>query len=113
MPSSPGYVRNYKQERLTAIKRGETGVGAKSGDAMRHKARRKVQAEMGKKLPTSTHVDHKKTLKSGGDNHSSNLRLRDASENMSAGGKSGSKAGKSKGGKKGAKSKRLPVKRPD
>ena len=42
MPSSPGYVRNYKQERLTAIKRGETGVGAKSGDAMRHKARRQL-----------------------------------------------------------------------
>lgn len=113
MPSSPGYVRNYKQERLTAKKRGETGVGANSGDAMRHKARRKVQREMGEKLPTSVHVDHKKTLKSGGSNGSSNLRLRDASENMSAGGKSGSKAGKSKGGKKGAKSKRLPVTRPD
>lgn len=95
------------------MKRGETAAGSKSGDAMRHRARRKVEEEMGKRLPTSTHVDHKNALKSGGGNDRSNLRLRDASENMSAGGKSGSKAGKAKGGKKGAKSKRLPIKRPD
>lgn len=111
MPSSPGYVRNYKQERLTAIKRGETSIGAKSKDAMRHKARRLVEKRLGKKLPTSVQVDHKKTLKSGGGNTSSNLRVRDAHSNMSAGGKSGSRAGKAAGGRKGAK-KRLPVKKP-
>lgn len=96
---------------MTAIKRGETGVGSNSGDALRHKARRKVQREMGKQLPPSVHVDHKKTLKSGGSNASSNLRLRNARENMSAGGKSGSKSGKAAGGRKGAKS-RLPTKKP-
>ena len=115
MPSSPGYVRNYKQERLTAIKRGETSVGPNSKDAIRHKARRIVEKKLGQKLPTSVQVDHKETLKSGvlGANAPSNLRVRDAKENMSAGGKSGSKAGKAAGGRKGAKSKKLPVKKPD
>lgn len=118
MPSSPGYVRNYAQERLTAIKRGETSVGPNSKDAMRHKARRLVEKRIGKKLPTSVQVDHKKPLKSGvlSANESSNLRVRDAHSNMSAGGKSGSKEGKAAGGKKGAKkrkSERLPVKKPD
>lgn len=114
MPSAPGYVRNYKQERLTAIKRGETSVGSGSKDAIRHRARRLVEKKVGHKLPTSVQVDHKKTLKSGkaNANEMSNLRVRDASANMSAGGKSGSKAGKAAGGRKGAKSKRLPVKKP-
>lgn len=103
MPSSPGYVRNYKQERLTAIKRKETSVGPKSKDAMRHKARRLVEKRRGSKLPTSVQVDHIKPLKSGGGNHSSNLRAVEAHVNMSAGGKIGSKTGKAKGGKKGSK----------
>ncbi|WHS68317.1 hypothetical protein [Salmonella phage PKM.Hi.22.6] len=111
MPSSPGYVRNYAQERITAIKRGDTGVGKKSKDAMRHRARREMEKSIGRKLPTSVHVDHKKTVKDGGSNDRSNLRLRDASENMSAGGKSGSSKGKAAGGRKGAKS-RLPVSKP-
>lgn len=117
MPSAPGYVRNYKQERLTAIKRGETSVGPNSKDAIRHKARRLVEKKIGKKLPTSVQVDHKKTLKSArsdASNTMSNLRVRDAHENMSAGGKSGSTAGKAAGGRKGAKKRsRLPVKKPN
>lgn len=103
MPSSPNYVRDYKQERKTAKKRGETGIGPASKDAMRHRARRIVEKRSGQKLPTSVQVDHIKALKSGGGNHSSNLRTRDAHANMSAGGKIGSKVGKAKGGKKGAK----------
>lgn len=88
MPSAPGYVRDYSQERKTAKKRGETGVGSKSGDATRHRARRTVEKRLGKKLPTSVHVDHKKKLKSGGGNCSSNLRCRPASANMSDNGHS-------------------------
>lgn len=104
-------VRDYKQERKTAIKRKETGVGSKSGDATRHRARRAKEKELGKKLPTNVHVDHKKPLKSGGSNGSSNLRLRSASSNMAAGGKSGSSKGKAAGARKGHKS-RLPVRKP-
>ena len=42
MPSSPSYQRNYAQETKTAKARGETGVGSNSGDAVRHRARRKA-----------------------------------------------------------------------
>lgn len=106
----PMIHRNYKQERKTAIARGETGVGHNSGDAIRHRARRAKEKQVGHKLPTSVQVDHKVPLKSGGAPGGSNLRLRSASSNMAAGGRIGSKAGKSAGGKKGAK--RLPVKKP-
>ncbi|MGL5014498.1 MAG: hypothetical protein ACRC6V_09450 [Bacteroidales bacterium] len=110
----PMLVRNYKQERKTAIARGETGVGSKSGDATRHRARRKKEKEIGRKLDPSEHVDHKNRLKSGGSNHSSNLRIRSGSSNMADGGKVGSRKGKSAGGRKGGKSKSssLPVRKP-
>ena len=113
MPSSPNYVRqrDYEQERKTAIKRGETGVGSKSKDAKRHRARRIVEKRLGRKLRPDEHVDHKKPLKEGGSNHSSNLAVRPASSNTSAGGKMGSKAGKAAGARKGHKS-RLPVRKP-
>jgi hypothetical protein len=94
--------RDLKQERKTAKARGETGVGSKSGDAQRHRARRKVENERGP-IPKGKEVDHKKTLKSGGSNGRSNLRVRDASANKAAGGRSGSKAGKAAGGRKGGK----------
>lgn len=80
MPSSPGYKRDYAQERKTAKKRGETGVGSKSGDAQRHRARRKYEAKHGD-LPTSVEVDHKKKIKSGGTNSDGNLRPRKKSAN--------------------------------
>lgn len=83
MPSSPGYKRNYRQERVTAIARGETGVGAKSKDNIRHKARRKLQKKLGRKLRPDEHVDHKVKLKSGGTNSIKNLRVRSASSNSS------------------------------
>ena len=103
MPSSANYVRDYKQERKTAKARKETGVGSKSGDATRHRARRKVEKKLGKKLSPSQHVDHKKKLKSGGSNGSGNLRVVSASKNMSDGGKCGNKKGKAAGGRKGKK----------
>lgn len=100
MPSSPGYVRNYKQERRTAKKRGETGVGSNSGDAKRHRARRKKEKELGHKLSPTQHVDHKNKVKDGGSNGSKNLRVMSASKNMADGGKSGSRAGKANGARK-------------
>lgn len=103
MPSSKNYVRDYKQERKTAKARGETGVGSKSGDATRHRARRTVEARIGRKLGTDDHVDHKRPLRSGGSNSTSNLRVRSSSSNTSAGGKSGNRAGKAAGGRKGGK----------
>lgn len=111
MPSNENYVRNYAQERKTAKKRKETGVGPDSGDAQRHRARRQKEKELGKKLPTSVQVDHKKPIKSGGTNSSSNLVVKPASKNMSDGGKIGSSKGKAAGARKGHKS-RLPAKKP-
>lgn len=98
----PMLKRNYAQERKTAIARGETGVGSKSGDAQRHRARRKVEKRVGRKLSPTEHVDHKRKVKDGGSNGDGNLRVMSASKNMADGGKSGSKKGKSKGGRKGA-----------
>lgn len=76
MPSSPNYVRDYKQENKTAKKRGETGNGSSSGDAMRHKARRKVIKRLGKAAVAGKDVDHKTKLKNGGSNGTKNLRVR-------------------------------------
>ena len=100
MPSSKNYKRNYSQERATAKKRGETGVGSSSGDAVRHRARRAKAKALGRKLGSSEHVDHKRPLKSGGSNSAKNTRVRKASSNMSHGGKIGNKAGKAAGGRK-------------
>lgn len=83
MPSSPNYVRDYKQERETAKKRGETGVGSKSGDATRHRARRKVIKRLGKKAVEGKDVDHKVKLKNGGGNSTKNLRVRSRKANRS------------------------------
>lgn len=98
----PMLQRNYKRERETAIKRGETGIGSESKDAKRHRARRKVEKRIGRKLSPNEHVHHKKPLKSGGSNDGSNLAVVDGKKNTSDGGKSGSVKGKSAGGKKGA-----------
>lgn len=102
MPSSKGYVRDYEQERKTAISRGETGVGSKSGDAKRHRARRVVEKRVGKSKLKGKDVDHIKPVKSGGSNESSNLRVRTVAANRSDGGKSGNTSGKASGGRKGA-----------
>lgn len=87
MPSSKNYKRDYAQESRTAKKRGETGVGSKSGDATRHRARRKYEKENGE-LPSNVDVDHKKKLKDGGSNSSSNLRKRSRGANRSDNGHS-------------------------
>ncbi len=94
--------RDYKQERETAKKRGETGNGKASGDNVRHKARRKVIKASGP-IPAGVDVDHKKPLRSGGSNSQSNLRKRASGANKAAGGRSGSRAGKAAGGRKSKK----------
>lgn len=104
MPSSKKYAanRNYRQERATAKRRGETGAGSRSGDATRHRARRK---KLGGKS-SSKDVDHRKSLRSGGSNAKSNLRLRSKSSNRAAGGRSGSRTGKAAGARKAHKAMR-------
>lgn len=103
MPSSKNYVRDLKQERKTAISRGETGVGSNSSDATRHRARRALSKKLGHPIPSNMDVDHKKSLKDGGSNSLNNLRLRSPSANRSSGGKSGSTSGKAAGGRKGSR----------
>ena len=97
MPSAKGYKRNYKQENKTAKRRKETAAGPKSGDATRHRARRKA-AKTQKVAGKDVH--HKKPLKSGGSNSKSNLRTVSRSKNRSAGGKIGSRKGKAAGARK-------------
>lgn len=91
-------ARDYKRERQLAIRRGETGVGSKSGDAQRHRARRKVEKERGRKLGPDEVVDHVKRVKDGGSNSSSNLRVRSLKSNAADGGRVGNR--KQKGVKK-------------
>lgn len=90
--------RNYARERELAIRRGETGVGSKSGDAQRHRARRKVEKRLGRDLPSDQVVDHVKRVRDGGGNEDSNLRVRSLSSNAADGGRAGdaSKKGKRK-----------------
>ena len=99
MPSSPNYVRDSKQENKTAKARGETGVGSKSKDATRHRARRAYEKANGD-LPSNVDVDHKRTLNNGGSNSLSNLRARSQKANRSAGGHKGSTVGKAAGARK-------------
>ena len=81
MPSSPGYKRDYKQEYKTAKERGEVGTGADSGNAKRHRARRKLEKE-GKVKPGQD-VDHKKPISKGGGNRKENLKASSPSKNRS------------------------------
>jgi len=81
MPSSKGYVRDYKREAQTAKRRGEQGTGSNSGSAMRHKARRMMLKK--KKVKKGQDVDHKKPLKAGGNNAQGNLRAATPSKNRS------------------------------
>ena len=83
MPSSPGYVRDYTQERKTAHDRGEEGVGHDSANAVRNRARRKA-LKIGMIKPGSKEdVDHIKPFSKGGSNDASNLRARSEHDNRS------------------------------
>ena len=95
MPSSANYVRNYKQEQVTARKRGET-----KDRAARNKARRKAIKAGTAKKGDGKDVGHVTSLKSKPKNNN-RTRIQSASSNRSAGGRSGSRAGKARGGRKG------------
>jgi len=81
--------RNYKREQEGESKE------RKAGRAARNRARRKMfnhlAAKHGKavaeRMMEGRHVDHKKPYALGGGNSLSNLRLRDAKENISDKGK--------------------------
>jgi len=88
--------RDYKRERELQIRRGETGVGSKSGDATRHRARRKVESALGRKLQENEVVDHKKPIKNGGSNELKNLKVTSKSKNAENGGKIGNRSKKGK-----------------
>lgn len=78
MPSAPGYVRDYKQERKTAIKRGEM-----KGHTARLKARR-LAVKMGMVKPhDNKDLDHKQALSKGGSNTPSNFRVASEHDNRS------------------------------
>lgn len=82
MPSSPNYRRDYKQERKTAIRRGET-LGSDSDNAKRKRARRQMEKEGKVKPHDGKDVDHKKPLGKGGSNTRRNLKVASRSENRS------------------------------
>lgn len=83
MPSSEGYKRNYSQEYKTAKSRGENGTGSDSGDAKRHRARRKA-LKLGMIKPgDGKDLDHKKAISKGGSNDKSNWRITSAHDNRS------------------------------
>lgn len=82
MPSSPGYKRDYAQERKTAIRRGET-LGSDSDNAKRKRLRRQFEAKGLVHKGDGKDVDHKKALSKGGSNKMSNGRVTSASANRS------------------------------
>lgn len=76
MPSSPGYKRNYKQERKTAKRRGEL-----EDNKYRKRARRKLEKQGRVKKNDGKDVDHKN--RNPKNNSKSNLRVKSASSNRS------------------------------
>ena len=76
MPSSPGYVRDYKAEKKTADARGE-----KADNAKRKRARR-AMLKLGM-VKKGQDVDHKTPISKGGGNSTSNLRAVAPSTNRS------------------------------
>lgn len=77
MPSSPGYVRDYKQEKKTGDARGDN-----VRNALRHRARR-LMVKKGLVKPGQD-VDHKRMLSKGGSGVAlSNLRVATPHDNRS------------------------------
>lgn len=79
MPSSPNYKRDYAQEYKTAKARGEVGTGSDSGNAKRHRLRRKM-LKLGL-VKKGQDVDHKQPLSKGGSNTVKNARATSPSAN--------------------------------
>lgn len=84
MPSSPSYHRDYKEERKTALARGEA-KGPKSGHTLRLRARR-IEMKKGLVHPhDGKDVDHKTPISKGGGNakDGSNFRVESVHANRS------------------------------
>lgn len=81
MPSSPNYKRDFKKEYNTARKRGEVDGGSNGDNAMRKKARRKLEKEGKVKKHDGKDVDHKN--RNPKDNRRKNLAVKSKSANRS------------------------------
>lgn len=77
MPSSPGYKRDYKQERLTE------SPERRKQRALRNAARRKLMEEGLVRKGDGKDVGHKRALSKGGKNRRENLEVQSASRNRS------------------------------
>jgi hypothetical protein len=78
MPSSPNYVRDYKQERKTSLARGE-----RADHTERLRARRKAM-KMGMVKPhDGKDLDHRTPISKGGTNATSNFRVESKHANRS------------------------------
>jgi hypothetical protein len=77
MPSSPGYIRNYKQEAAAE------SPARRHQREMRIQARRSFEKSLGRPIPPGMDVDHRKPLSKGGSNTTGNLGLQSAKTNRS------------------------------
>ncbi len=103
MPSSPNYVRKYKQEAKTETKRRKAqGDPTKKGTRARS-ARNKLRDTLGLKVGDKRHAGHsgkKKLVVTKKGTTGGKGRAQGAKSNTSAGGKRGNVAGKARGGRK-------------
>lgn len=70
-------TRNYRAEYL----RDHSSPTARKNNALRKKARRAMEKEVGKEALKGKDVDHKRRLGAGGTNSRSNLRVMSVSKN--------------------------------
>jgi hypothetical protein len=83
MPSSPGYVRDYKQEAKTSKARGEIDGGSNTPNAKRKRLRR-LAVKKGLVRPgDNKDLDHKRALSKGGANTLANAKVSTPSDNRS------------------------------
>lgn len=82
MPSSPNYVRNYRQEAKTSRARGEIG-GSDAPNSKRKRLRRLATKKGMVKPHDGKDLDHKKPLSKGGSNTLRNARAVSPSKNRS------------------------------
>lgn len=77
VPSSPSYVRDYKQEAATESK------DRRQYRSERNKARRMAEAFYGRQAIAGKDIDHIRPLDQGGRTTKENIRPRDPSANRS------------------------------
>jgi 5-methylcytosine-specific restriction endonuclease McrA len=75
------YERDYKREYELQKQRGDSGSGSDSGNAKRHRLRRKA-LKLGM-VKSGQDLDHKKPLSKGGSNTLKNARASSPSKNRS------------------------------